>query len=73
MNGDGVVNSADSTIMKQYLRGTTSLTGIYAVAADINDDGAINNIDISNKFINLRDCGNQYPNIVELNKQLFVK
>lgn len=35
--------------------------------------GAINNIDISNKFINLRDCGNQYPNIVELNKQLFVK
>jgi hypothetical protein len=35
--------------------------------------GAINNIDISNKLINLRDCGNQYPNIVELNKQLFVK
>ena len=33
--------------------------------------GTYNNIDISKKFINLRDCGNQYANLNELNKQLF--
>lgn len=32
--------------------------------------GAINNIDTSNKLVNPRDCGNQYPNLVELTKQL---
>lgn len=33
--------------------------------------GTYNNIDSSTKFINLRDCGNQYANLTELHKQLF--
>ncbi len=35
--------------------------------------GNYNNIDPSTKFINLRECGNQYANLTELNRQLFVK
>lgn len=43
VNGDGVVNSLDASLVRAYYLGTT--TDINVEAADVNGDGVINSLD----------------------------
>jgi len=47
VNGDGKINSIDSSLILQYEAGLISITKIIAANADVNKDGKINSIDSS--------------------------
>ena len=47
INGDGVVNTVDSSLLKQYIRGVAGISDVYLVAADMNNDGIVNVTDRS--------------------------
>lgn len=46
LNDDGKTNSADYTILLNYLRGTAQLNAAQMEQADINQDGTINIVDL---------------------------
>lgn len=45
VNGDGKVDNIDRVKIRNYVLGTSKLSGALAVAADVNKDGQVNNID----------------------------
>ena len=46
LSGDGLINSADLLLVRQYLLGSKSLNGVYFYAGDINNDKLINSADL---------------------------
>lgn len=46
LTGTGTITSRDITYMTNYLLGKSSLEGVYLKAADINNDGEVNSIDL---------------------------
>lgn len=45
VNGDGKVDNIDRVKIRNYVLGTSKLSGAMVVAADVNKDGQVNNID----------------------------
>ena len=56
MNLDGNVNVQDVVLLQKYLIRKETLTAEQAKAADVNEDGVVNVIDLSRlKFLMFRD------------------
>jgi len=47
LNGDGVVNSSDNTLLNVDFKISTTLLGTYAIS-DLNMDGTVNSTDVVN-------------------------
>ena len=45
VNGDGEIDALDSGIIRNVIKDTTSLVGVYEAAADVNDDSEIDTLD----------------------------
>ena len=45
VNGDGRVNKADCTVLKNYFLKKENLTGVYLLAADCDGDGTVTTTD----------------------------
>lgn len=45
VNGDGVVDAFDASVIDLHINTSTKLTGAYLEAADINRDGVVNDTD----------------------------
>lgn len=45
VNGDGLVNKADCTVLKNYFLRKEELTGVYLLAADCDGDGKVTSTD----------------------------
>ena len=46
INGSGTVNSSDIKALQKHVINETQLDGIYKTAADMNDDGSLNTVDL---------------------------
>lgn len=46
VNGDGVANALDSSLIKAYRAKLTNLSGVFLDAADINNDGDVSVMDV---------------------------
>ena len=56
MNLDGTLNVQDVVLLQKYLIRKGTLTAEQAKAADVNEDGVVNVIDLSRlKFLMFRD------------------
>lgn len=51
VNGDGVINKADSDLVLEYIAGNTDLTSKQFMAADVDKNGIVNEIDAA-KILN---------------------
>ena len=63
VNCDGVVNSVDYTLLRNYISGKAKLTDAAYVAGDINNDGVVNSIDfvlLANKISGSSDYESEY-------------
>ena len=63
VNCDGVVNSQDYVLLRNYISGKTKLTDAAYVAGDINNDGVVNSVDfvlLSNKISGSSDYESSY-------------
>ena len=43
--GDGKIDNSDRVKIRNHVLATSKLSGVYAVAADVNKDGQVNNSD----------------------------
>ena len=50
-NGDGLVNAVDYVKIRNYIMGSSSLTGSFKEASDVNQDGSVNAVD----YVNVRN------------------
>ena len=46
LNGNGVINSADEQLLFRHLAEETPLTEYFYTAADLNEDGSVNTLDL---------------------------
>ena len=46
LNASGTVNSRDIKLFMEHLVGNSTLTGVFAIAADWNGDGNLDNRDL---------------------------
>ena len=46
LNASGTVNSRDIKLFMNHLVGNTTINGVFAVAADMNSDGKLDNRDL---------------------------
>ena len=47
VNGNGIVNALDLTLLKRHLAGSALLTGTQLDAADVNGSGSVNAVDLT--------------------------